>query len=247
MNSRQQDILNLTEKYGEITIKDLARILNVTEMTIHRDLDFLSKERLISKKRGAAVFLENTAKAKLSFYNGEKKEIGKFASSLLKPGQSVIFDNSTTAAECARYLDDSLKLVCYTTSLEIADIIAKRGSHILYCSGGYYFPDSHGFIGAHAENYVESIKADVAIVGASGISLEKGITNPYPMHNSLQRAIIKSAKKCILLADHSKFDRAAMEFTCPLSDIDMIITDGGINKEILEEYKKHINILVTEA
>jgi len=75
MNSRQQDILNLTEKYGEITIKDLARMLSVTEMTIHRDLDFLSKERLISKKRGAAVFLENTAKAKLSFYNGEKKEI----------------------------------------------------------------------------------------------------------------------------------------------------------------------------
>ena len=124
--------------------------------------------------------------------------------------------------------------------------LLPSGKHILYCSGGYYFPDSHGFIGTHAENYVASIKADVAIVGASGISLEKGITNPYPMHNNLQRAIIKSAKKCILLADHSKFERAAMEFTCPLSDIDTVITDSGINREVLEEYKKHINILVTD-
>ena len=246
MNSRQQDILNLTEKYGEITIKDLARMLSVTEMTIHRDLDFLESERLIHKKRGAAVFLENTKLARSSFYSEEKKAIGKMAASLLKEGQSVIFDNSTTALECARYLADDLKLICYTTSLEIANIIANSGKHILYCSGGYYFPDSHGFIGTHAENYVASIKADVAIVGASGISLEKGITNPYPMHNNLQRAIIKSAKKCILLADHSKFERAAMEFTCPLSNIDTVITDSGINREVLEEYKKHINILVTD-
>ncbi|MBP3323331.1 MAG: DeoR/GlpR transcriptional regulator [Clostridia bacterium] len=244
MNSRQQDILKLTEKHGEITIKDLSRLLGVTEMTIHRDLDYLEDNKLIHKKRGAAVYLENKEAAKISFYAEEKRIIGKKAASLLKEGQSVIFDNSTTAAECARYLDDSLKLTCYTTSLEIADIIARSGKHILYCSGGYYFPDSHGFVGSHAESYVSKIKADVAIVGASGISLEKGITNPYPMHNNLQRAIIKSAKECILLADHSKFERIAMEETCSLSDINTVITDDGVSPEILEKYKKHIKIIV---
>lgn len=247
MNSRQQDILVLTEKYGEVTIKDLAKLLNVTEMTIHRDLDYLESERLIHKKRGAAVFVENTQRDRISFYSDEKRAIGKKAAALLSAGQSVIFDNSTTAAECARFLDDSLRLTCYTTSLEIAQIIAKNSNHILYCSGGYYFPDSHGFVGQHAEAFVAAVKADVAIIGASGISVEQGITNPYPMHNALQSGIIRSAKKCILLADHSKFDRVAMEKTCELSDIDTVITDEGISEEMLKKYQKHINLLLAEG
>ena len=244
MNTRQQDIIVLTEKYGEVTIKDLAKQLNVTEMTIHRDLDYLESEKLVHKKRGAAVFIENTKIARINFYSDEKRIIGKKAASLLSTGQSVIFDNSTTAEECAKFLNNSFKLTCYTTSLEIAQIIAKSGNHILYCCGGYYFPDSYGFVGQHAETFVSSIKADVAIVGASGISIEQGITNPYPMHNNLQRSIIKSAKKCILLADHSKFDRVAMEKTCELADIDTIITDDGLSKEVLERYKNHINIMI---
>lgn len=246
LNARQQDILIIAERYGEISIKDLARQLNVTEMTIHRDLDYLQKEKLIYKKRGAAVFVESDFSG-IKFYAEEKKAIGKKAASMLKTGQSVIFDNSTTAAECARYLDSSLKLTCYTTNLEIAQIISKNGNHILYCSGGYYFPESHGFIGSQAENFADSVKADVAIVGASGISPQNGITNPYPMHNTLQQKIIKSAEKCILVADHSKFDRVAVEKTCDLDDIDLIITDSGINPLVYEKYKKYNNLVISEV
>lgn len=243
MNTRQEDIINICEKYGEISIKELAKLLNVTEMTIHRDLALLEREKYIYKKRGAAVFLNQSINTS-SFYLKEKKSIGKQAAAMLLPKQTVIFDNSTTALECARQLDDKLNLTCYSTNLEIAYIIAKSANHILYCSGGYYFPDSTGFIGEHTERFVESVTADVAIIGASGISIEKGITNPYPLHNSLQNKIIKSAKKCILLADHSKFDRIAMEKTCELSCIDTIVTDSGISDEILKKYKKHVNIVI---
>ena len=247
MKPRQQEILLLSEKYGEITIKELAKRLKVTEMTIHRDLDYLEGERLIHKKRGAAVFIENTKSAKKSFYYDEKRAIGKKAASMLKEGMSVVFDNSTTAIECARFLDDSLKLTCYTTNLEIANILTSKGSHIVYCSGGYYFPDTQGFIGQHAEEFISKIKADIAIVGASGISIEEGITNPYPLHNTLQSKIIHSAKQCILLADHSKFDRTAMENTCSLSEINHIITDSGISEDTLEKFRPHIDIIIAEG
>ena len=244
MNTRLSDILNLTEKHGEISIKKLADTLKVSEMTIHRDLDYLQSEHLIIKKRGAAVFIDGCVKNKICLYSEEKRKIGKKAASLLSPGQSVIFDNSTTAIECAKSLDDSLKLTCYTTNLEIANIISKNNNHILYCSGGYYFNDSNGFIGQHAEQFVDSIRADVAIIGASGISAEKGITNPYPMHNTLQSKIIHSAKKVILLADHSKFDRVAMEKNGELSDINLIVTDSGVSKSTLERYRKHVEIII---
>ena len=244
MNTRQQDIIMVVEKYGEVTIKSLAQMLNVSEMTIHRDIDFLQNEKFIYKKRGAAVFLEKKDCAAQTFYSDEKRAIGKKAASLLSYGQSVIFDNSSTAVECAKYLDENLKLTCYTTNLEIANIITKSKNHILYCSGGYYFPDSNGFLGQHAENFVSSVKADVAIIGASGISIENGITNPYPMHNNLQNKIIRSAAKCILLADHSKFDRVSIEKNCELLDIDIIVTDSGIDDETLKKYGEQINIII---
>ena len=113
---------------------------------------------------------------------------------------------------------------------------------MLYCSGGYYFPDSKGFVGAQAEAFISSIKADVCFIGASGITPD-GTTTPYPMHTALQKAIIASAKTKILVCDHSKFDKHAMEKICALSDIDMIVTDGGISDETYEKYSKCVKIV----
>ena len=247
MNTRQQDIINLTQKYGEITIKSLAENLKVSEMTVHRDLDLLQEQGYIYKKRGAAVFLENCYPDIKTFYQKEKSAIGKAAASLLSYGQSVIFDNSTTTIECAKHLNDNLHLTCYPTNIAVAQIISTSNSHILYCCGGYYSPDSQGFVGQYAEQFISSVNADVAIIGASGISIEKGITNPYPSHNKLQNYIIKNSKKRILLADHSKFERIAMEKNCALSDIDIIITDSGISDSILEKYKRYINIIIAKG
>ena len=81
MNTRQEDILLLGEKHGEITIKDLSRKFGVSDMTIHRDLDFLEKEKYLYKKRGAAVFVETQNYNKTQFYAEEKRDIGKTAAS----------------------------------------------------------------------------------------------------------------------------------------------------------------------
>lgn len=246
MNTRQQDIVTLTEKHGEITIKELARILNVSEMTIHRDLDYLEKQKFLYKKRGAAVFIENPDRSNNNFYTDEKRNIGRKAASLIKPGQSILFDNSTTAIESAKYLDKKMHLAFYTTNLETADILSKYSNSILYCSGGYFFPDSKGFVGKQAEDFVKSVNADVCFIGTSGISVERGLTTPYPMHTALQKQIIASSSYRILLADHSKFGRNAMEHIAELSEIDLIITDSGISDEILETYRKYVNIIVAD-
>ena len=242
MNTRQQDILTLLEQQGEITIGVLSEYFGVSSMTIHRDLDFLEENKYIYKKRGAAVFINAPDRDYTSFYISEKQAIGKKAAGLIKPGQSIIFDNSTTAYEAARHLRGIPKLTIDTTNLEIALLVSDFPDVILYCSGGCYFSDSKGFVGSHTESFVSSINADICIIGASGISMENGITNPYSMHNTLQKKIINSAKKKIIVADHSKFGKSAIEKTADLSEIDLIITDSGIHPDILKEYKKHINI-----
>lgn len=242
MNQRQKKIVALTESAGEITIKELARQLGVSEMTVHRDLDLLQAERYVYKKRGAAVFIESADRDKSDFYAEEKRSIGRKAAELVPDGASIIFDNSTTALECARFLKPEGKYTFYTTNLETAEILASYTGSVLYCSGGYYFPDSKGFVGAQAEAFVASVKADVCFVGASGVTPD-GTTTPYPMHTTLQKAIIASAKTKILVCDHSKFDKRAMEKICELSDIDIIVTDGGISTEAYERYSRFVKII----
>jgi len=244
MNTRQQDIITLLEKRGEITVKDLAAHLGVSEMTVHRDLNYLEEHSYLYKKRGAAVFVECSDREKSVFYADEKYRIGKKAAELIKPGQSVIFDNSTTALECAKHLDLSMGLTFYTTSLQASLLLSKFKNSVLYCSGGYFFPHSMGFVGTQAEEFISSVHADVCIIGTSGISSEHGLTAPYPMHTRLQQKIIGAAKKRILVADHSKFDKTAMEKITDLSDIDVCVTDGGISLEQLERYKRHFEIVL---
>ena len=242
MNQRQKKILSLAEAEGEITIKELALRLGVSEMTVHRDLDVLEEERYVYKKRGAAVFIESEDRDTSDFYTEEKRAIGRKAASLIPDGASIIFDNSTTALECARFMNPEGKYTFYTTNLETAKILASYIKSILYCSGGYYFPDSRGFVGSQAEAFVSSVKADVCFVGASGIT-QDGITTPYPMHTPLQKAIISAAKTKILVCDHSKFDKRAMEKICDLSDIDTIVTDVGLSDNTYDEYSKYVKII----
>lgn len=243
MNTRQKDILMLVEKHGEITIKELAERFSVSTMTIHRDLEYLEEQRYLFKKRGAAVFVEQTDRTDSDFYAEEKRAIGIAVAKMIEPGQSIVFDNSTTALECAKYMDLSMRCTFYTTNLETATVLSKFKNSVLYCSGGYFFPETRGFIGPQAEQFVSSVKADVCIVGFSGISLEGGLTGPYPMHTALEKKIIASAKKRIVVADHSKFGKVALEKVAELSDIDVIVTDSGLSDEIYERYKDHVNII----
>ena len=246
MNTRQQHIIALLEKEGEVTIKELALRLQVSEMTIHRDLDYLEENGILYKKRGAAVFVETSDRADNDFYAEEKKEIGRLAASLIKPGQSILFDNSTTAMECARFLNPNAKYTFYTTNNETTQILLKYQNSVVFCSGGYYFPDSRGYVGRHAEDFVSSVKADVCLIGASGISSEFGLTTPYPMHTALQKKIIASSKTRILCADHSKFGKAAMERFGDMSEMDVIVTDSGVSESVLAEYRRYVNIIIPE-
>lgn len=244
MNTRQQDIVSLLETHGEVTIKSLAERLCVTEMTIRRDLDYLQNEGFLYKKRGAAVFVNAPDRAERTFYADEKRRIARKAIEFIHPGQTVLFDNSTTAREAAGFINAIPRLTVCATSLEVASIVAREKDIVLYCSGGYYFSDSKGFVGPQAEAFVERLHADICIIGASGVSIKVGLTNPYPMHTALQRKIIEAAAFRLLLADHSKFGKVAMEKAADLSEIDAVITDSGLDTATAEEYGRHTRLII---
>ena len=134
MNLRQKQILQRAECEGEITIKALADVLGVSEMTIHRDVDVLQKQRYVYKKRGAVVYIENADRENTDFYAEEKRLIGIKAASLIADGQSVIFDNSTTAMECARFFDPAKNSPAFSRRGD--DLSRRLLRSTSFCRGG---------------------------------------------------------------------------------------------------------------
>lgn len=250
MNKRQEKIVEILKQQGEVSIHQLAQVLNVSEMTIHRDAAVLEKQELLYKKRGALNYIEPSAHTKNSQHmrDCEKRAIAKKALTLIEDADSIIFDNSTTALEVAKLLANwkkkSKKLTVYATNLEVANAVCKNPDITLYVSGGYYMSNTTGFVGSITEEFIERVHADKCILGMSGISVEHGLTGPYTYHNILERKIIAAAKEVIIVADHSKFGKVALEKVADLSEADYIITDANVSNEIVEEFSGKTKLLI---
>lgn len=250
MNKRQEQIVEMLKQQGEVSIHQLAQVLNVSEMTIHRDAVALEKQELLYRKRGALNYNEPSAHTKNSQHmrDREKRAIAKKALTLVEDADSIIFDNSTTALEVAKLLanwkKENKKLTVYATNLEVANAVCKNPDITLYVSGGYYLSSTTGFVGAITEGFVERVHADKCIIGTSGISIEYGLTTPYTHHNTLEKKIITSAKEVIVVADHTKFGKVALEKVIDLSDVDYIVTDANVSNETVEEFSKKTKLLI---
>ena len=141
-------------------------------------------------------------------------------------------------------LADRAGLTVYATNLEVANALCRNRDITLYVGGGYYSHDSMGFVGEFAELFVEKIHADKCIVGTGGIHLKHGFTCPYPSHASLQRKIMAAAEEIIVVADHTKFGKAAPNRIAATDEVDWIITDDAVG----EEWKQYFGdrMLITE-
>ena len=249
MNKRQEKIIKLLSEQGEITIPTLSKLLDVTEMTIHRDLNKLESKNLLKKKRGGAIFIEkDNAINHNNLLNEVKKiAIAEEAVKLIKDGDTVLFDNSTTAFEVAKKLNNHRNLTVYTTSLNMANEIVKNKNIILYCSGGLYFRESTGFVGSAAIDFVSKLHVSKCIIGATGISGEYGITDPYISHIFLEKEIINAAEMVILVADHTKFGKVAIEKVAEIEDIDYIITDSKLDKNTQQDISNKTNLIIAKV
>lgn len=247
MNKRQKQIVEILQKQGEVTIHQFAQLLNVSEMTIHRDAVVLEDQGLLYKKRGALSYIEQTAMEFNDHYLLEKRAIAQATMSLIQDADSIIFDNSTTALEVAKLLvkwkQRTKRLAVYATNLEVANVVCKNQDITLYVSGGYYLPSSTGFVGSITEEFVARVHADKCIIGTSGISFKHGLTCPYTYHSSLEKIIIDAAKEVIVVADHAKFGKVALEKVADLDQVNYVVTDENVDPELLAQIKQKTTVL----
>ncbi|MBC8535359.1 DeoR/GlpR family DNA-binding transcription regulator [Feifania hominis] len=242
---RIEQIIGYLKVNNGASIKEIADMLGVSEMTVRRDLYELREQNVINYISGVAIYNPENADVvdkrnyELSdekLVNEEKKiRIGKAAAAMIEPGDIIIIDTGTTTEKLVRYIDDDLAItvLCYNANT-MFEMLKKKSSNILF-AGGVYHANTQMFESPEGINLIRRTRATKVFISAAGVSENLGITCANLYEVETKRAIIESGLKHILLVDSSKFDKIRPAFFAPLSKIDAIITDSGVSEEWVDK------------
>jgi DeoR/GlpR family transcriptional regulator of sugar metabolism len=229
-SARQAKIAQLIEVDGEVSVPDLADNLDVSEMTIRRDLDSLAQQGRIIRTHGGAA-----AAGRVSFEFGflkkrknlqnEKDEIGRLAADLVSDGQSVILDSGTTTLAVARALRGRSDLTVITSSLPIASELQYQQAISVLLLGGYLRSSSPDLSGGLTERNLDALRADVAFLGADGVEPDGSVYNEAPDIAHMLTRMAASAAVVYVVADHSKFAKRALMRYGNVNEWEGLITD----------------------
>lgn len=239
---RKELILGLLRKKKLVKIRELEDILDVSLMTIHRDIKALEKEGKIKKLRGAIVGL-NIEKDRESLFeeraklNIDKKvAIAKEAVKLIKKNEYVLLDAGTTTFQIAKTLDKPVTVV--TNDLYIGLELSNKEEVEGILTGGVIRKITRSLIGPETVESIRKTRATQAFIAASGVSENLELLSGNPIEGDVKRAYIKSAQERILVVDSSKFGHHNKYVFAHIDEIDTVITDWGISKECAEKIRE---------
>ena len=247
-NNRVAKIEEILRENGNVQTAELSKLFNVSDITIHRYLNLLESDGILKRTRGGAVAVPLEPEfryPKRSLSNiREKEAIAKCVAGLIKEGDTIILDGSTTNISVARQLCGFNDLIVYTMSPYVMNELLGAYGVVLYSSGGLFSREMAHFVGSPFDESLLQLRVDKSVIGASAISREKGITGPYYQLTSIQKRIIECSNTVILAADHTKFDRSAIEKVADIESIDYLVTDSGINSENAAYFGANTNLII---
>ena len=240
---RRQLILRWILKEGSITLKELEKRLNISLMTIRRDLNVLEKQHRIKRVRGGAIknnnnihFLEMQSSDRKKIHHVEKTLISKYAvEHFVKENDIIVLEGGTTVSSMVynltipnlKIITNGLNVINYATNyLENNDIV---------CCGGLFFEKEFTFVGPQAEVFFSEFRAHKCFFGADGLTIEDGATVFNVSEIGVKRAMLRCAKQRILLIDSSKLGLSSLVLAVPLKDIDIIVTDSNAPQVFLND------------
>ena len=237
---RQQLILTTARTAGRVEVQQLAAELDVTAETVRRDLTALERLGLVRRVHGGAVPVqrlgyEPALPQREQVLTAEKERIAKAALDELPAGGSVLIDAGTTTVRLAELLPTDRELTVVTHALPVATVLATRPGITLHLVGGTVRGRTLAAVGTWALRELADIRADVAFLGTNGLSVEHGLTTPDLAEAAVKRALVEAARRIVVLADHSKLGREDFAHVAPVSEVDTLVTDAGVQPEVADE------------
>jgi DeoR family fructose operon transcriptional repressor len=237
---RQQEILRRATVDRIVKVKRLAADLGVHEMTIRRDLDALAEQGLMERVHGGArirnqAASESSYQIRASTQLREKELMAQAASELVREGDTVAFDASTSALAVIRRLPGK-SVSAIVVSLDAANIAASAGIPFIMV-GGMFHPPARSFIGPQVAVQLARLHPDKVFFSAKGFTRRAGFTDAHLPEVETKERLVRSAGVVIGLLDHTKFGREALGTIAAPDEIDVLVTDrepAGEYRESLE-------------
>lgn len=206
--ARRARLLALVRECGAAAVPDLAQALSVSTSTVRRDLEELSTAGTLTRARGGALAstgFEPAAHDAEQHARPAKQAIGAAAAAMVEPGQTIIFDSSSTVLEAARHLV-ALGVACIavTNDLRIAALLSDAPRIRLIVTGGTLRPGSATLMGAPGERFARDLAVDLAFLGAHAVT-GRAVSETSTELAGMKRAFMDAARRVVLLADSSKF------------------------------------------
>ncbi len=233
--TRKNQIKEILNEKKSITVSEIAKVFSVTEETIRRDLKSLEDEGFLTRAYGGA-FIQSGAENIVDIslrkvaYTDSKAVIAKCCASIIKNGDSIFLDPSTTASFIAKEITN-LKLTVVTNSVLIVNQLVNYDNIKLVGIGGTYSSLHQAFLGNMTFEQIKNLYIDKAFISARTLSMENGITDSCEDLAVIRKAVINRCNEPYFVADYSKFDKTSFIKICDISDVCGIITDKTLTRQ----------------
>ena len=240
---RHTFILEELLKQGSLLVSELAERLDVSSVTIRKDLTELERAGKLYRSHGKAILINpfannRSVNEKEGLNAEEKQQIGLEAAKLVSPNDSILLASGTTIHALARNLHTTDKLTVVSASLQGTELLAQNDNVDIIQLGGVVRHSSLSVVGQYADMILKGCSFSKLYLGVDGIDLDFGISTTDMNEAELNRSMIRTAQKTIVLADSSKFGRRGFARICGMDDVDMIITDSHISAQLVREIEE---------
>lgn len=250
---RHKKILDLLKQNGTISVSALTESLNVSEVTVRKDLSMLEQRKKLHRIHGGAILVspfigDRHVNEKEKQNVDEKNAIGIAASALITENDSILIASGTTVLFFANEIVPKGHLTVVTASIGVTSVLSQRKDVDVIQLGGIVRFSSLSVVGPAAEQMLGSFNCSKLFMGVDGIDLDFGLTTTNALEASLNKVMIECSQKLVVLADSSKFGRKGFSRICGLDSVDEIITDGDISARTVQELEaRGVKVTVVRA
>lgn len=239
--ARRNRILELLRARDAASVDELAELLAVSKMTIHRDLDRLADLKLIRRIRGGAtlqpsVVFESEVGYRARQHLAEKQALARRVSELIEPGMALILDDSTTTSAIQPFLLERLPLTVITNCVSLINALARQEGITLISLGGCYDPISDAFFGIVCEASVGCLRADLGIFSTAAVHGASAYLRDQDIARA-KLAMMAASDRSVIAFDQSKFGKSALNLFTPLTAFDDVFVPDSTDPRLVTELK----------
>lgn len=248
---RRNQLVELTREKGRISTEEASKLFGVSNETIRQDLLFLESKHILKKVHGGAMLYDNAvieplAKRQSENYKAKLAIAKKAMEYVPETGGIIGMDMGSTIAILAELLASTTGNLIITNSQPVLQKMLESKNR-LYCLGGEYNAHDMAYQGEQTINALKKLSLDVCFMGTSGVFNRNGICSADFHDISVKQEFIHRSLITVVLADSTKFTKSSLVEVVSWNEIDIVITDTGINSDLAAKLREYVELVIVEA